>query len=117
MPKGDFASRIHQHSTVCLSRIHQLKEVCLQIFSCKGSLLQEFIQPQNRVSASKNNFSGLYDTVVSMKIFKVFCSVKVIKFRNVFTFFQKTNKNKSTSSKVEFVGSFFGRNVGLKKSI
>ena len=34
----------------------------------------------------------------------------------VFTFFQKTNKNKSTSSKVEFVPSFFGRNVGLKKS-
>ena len=33
-----------------------------------------------------------------------------------FTFFQKTNKNKSTSSKVEFVCSFFGRNVGLKKS-
>ena len=34
----------------------------------------------------------------------------------VFTFFQKTNKNKSTSSKVEFVCSFFGRIVGLKKS-
>ena len=34
----------------------------------------------------------------------------------VFTFFQKTNENKSTSSKVEFVSSFFGRNVGLKKS-
>ena len=34
----------------------------------------------------------------------------------VFTFFQKTNKNKSTSSKVEFVRSFLGRNVGLKKS-
>ena len=34
----------------------------------------------------------------------------------VFTFFQKTKKNKSTSSKVEFVRSFFGRNVGLKKS-
>ena len=34
----------------------------------------------------------------------------------VFTFFQKTNKNKSTSSRVEFVHSFFGRNVGLKKS-
>ena len=35
----------------------------------------------------------------------------------VFTFFQKTNENKSTSSKVEFVRSFFGRNFGLKKSI
>ena len=34
----------------------------------------------------------------------------------VFTFFQKTNENKSTSSKVEFVRSFFGRNVGLKQS-
>ena len=34
----------------------------------------------------------------------------------VFTFFQKTNENKSTSSKVEFVRSFFGRNIGLKKS-
>ena len=34
----------------------------------------------------------------------------------VFTFFQKTNENKSTSSKVKFVCSFFGRNVGLKKS-
>ena len=34
----------------------------------------------------------------------------------VFTFFQKTNENKSTGSKVEFVCSFFGRNVGLKKS-
>ena len=34
----------------------------------------------------------------------------------VFTFFQKTNENKSTSSKNEFVRSFFGRNVGLKKS-
>ena len=34
----------------------------------------------------------------------------------VFAFFQKTNENKSTSSKVEFVRSFFGRNVDLKKS-
>ena len=34
----------------------------------------------------------------------------------VFTFFQKMNENKLTSSKVEFVCSFFGRNVGLKKS-
>ena len=34
----------------------------------------------------------------------------------VFTFFQKTNENKSTRSKVKFVHSFFGRNVGLKKS-
>ena len=34
----------------------------------------------------------------------------------VFTFFQKMNENKSTSSKDEFVRSFFGRNVGLKKS-
>ena len=34
----------------------------------------------------------------------------------VFTFFQKTNKNKSTSSKVEFVCSVFCRNVSLKKS-
>ena len=34
----------------------------------------------------------------------------------VFTFFQKTNENKQTSSKVEFVHSFFGRNVSLKKS-
>ena len=34
----------------------------------------------------------------------------------VFTFFQKTNENKSTSSKVEFVCSFFGSNVSLKKS-
>ena len=33
----------------------------------------------------------------------------------VFTFFQKTNKNKSTSNKVELVRSFFGKNVGLKK--
>ena len=33
----------------------------------------------------------------------------------VFTFLQKTNENKSTSSKVEFVCSFFGRKVGLKK--
>ena len=32
----------------------------------------------------------------------------------VFTFFQKTNENKLTSSKVKFVHSFFGRNVGLK---
>ena len=34
----------------------------------------------------------------------------------VFTFFQKTNENKSTRSKVEFVRSFFGRNLGLEKS-
>ena len=34
----------------------------------------------------------------------------------VFAFFQKTNENKSTSSKVEFVRSFFGRKVSLKKS-
>ena len=33
---------------------------------------------------------------------------------DVFTFFQKTNENKWTSSKDEFVRSFFGRNVGLK---
>ena len=37
-------------------------------------------------------------------------------FFDVFIFFQKTNENKLTSSKVEFVRSFFGRNVGLKKS-
>merc|ERR1719264_1204622 len=34
----------------------------------------------------------------------------------VFTFFQKTNENKWTSSKVEFVCSVFGRNFSLKKS-
>ena len=34
----------------------------------------------------------------------------------VFTFFQKTNKIESASSKVEFVRSFFGSNAGLKKS-
>ena len=34
----------------------------------------------------------------------------------VFTFFQKTNETKSTSSKNEFDHSFFGRNFGLKKS-
>ena len=34
----------------------------------------------------------------------------------VFTFFQKTNENKLTSSKVKFVCSFFGRILGLKKS-
>ena len=34
-----------------------------------------------------------------------------------FHFLQKTNENKSTSSKDEFFGSFFGRNVGSKKSI
>ena len=33
-----------------------------------------------------------------------------------FTFFQKMNENKSTSSKVEFVRSIFGRNVALKES-
>ena len=34
----------------------------------------------------------------------------------VFNFFQKTNENKSHSSKIEFVRSFFGGNIGLKKS-
>ena len=34
----------------------------------------------------------------------------------VFNFLQKTNENKSNSSKIEFVHSFFGGNVGLKKS-
>ena len=34
----------------------------------------------------------------------------------VFTFLQKMNENKSTSSKVEFVSLFFGGNVDLKKS-
>ena len=34
----------------------------------------------------------------------------------VFTFFQKMNENKSTGSKVKFVRSFFGRNVGLQKT-
>ena len=34
----------------------------------------------------------------------------------VFNFLQKTNENKSHSSKIEFVCSFFGGNVGLKKS-
>ena len=36
-------------------------------------------------------------------------------FFGVFNFFQKTNKNKSHSSKVEFIRSFFGRNISLKK--
>ena len=31
--------------------------------------------------------------------------------------FQKTNKNKSHSSKIEFVRSFFGGNVGLKNHL
>ena len=34
----------------------------------------------------------------------------------VFNFFQKMNKNKSHSSKIEFVWSFFGGNVCLQKS-
>ena len=33
----------------------------------------------------------------------------------VFNFLQKTNENKSHSSKIEFVRSLFGGNVGLKK--
>ena len=33
----------------------------------------------------------------------------------VFNFLQKTNKKKSHSSKIEFVHSIFGGNVGLKK--
>jgi hypothetical protein len=32
----------------------------------------------------------------------------------VFNFLQKTNKNKSPSSKIKFVGSIFGGNVSLK---
>ena len=40
----------------------------------------------------------------------------ILKFLfSVFTFFQKTNKNKSASSKVEFVCSFVRRSVSLKK--
>ena len=35
----------------------------------------------------------------------------------VFTFFQKTNENKLTSSKVGYVRSFFERIVGLKKTL
>ena len=34
----------------------------------------------------------------------------------VFNFLQETNENKSHSSKIEFIRSFFGGNVGLKKS-
>ena len=34
----------------------------------------------------------------------------------LFGVFQKTDENKSTSSNVEFVRSFFGRNVSLKES-
>ena len=34
----------------------------------------------------------------------------------VLNFLQKTNKNKSHSSKIEFIRSFFGENVDLKKS-
>ena len=34
----------------------------------------------------------------------------------VFNFLQKTNQNKSHSSKIEFVRLFFGGNLGLKKS-
>ena len=33
-----------------------------------------------------------------------------------FNFLQKTNENKSHSSKIEFVRSFYGGNVSLKKS-
>ena len=38
-------------------------------------------------------------------------------FLSVFTFFQKTNKNKSASSKVEFVCSFFWKKRWLEKII
>ena len=34
----------------------------------------------------------------------------------IVNFFQKTNKSKSQSNKVEFIRSLFGRNVSLKKS-
>ena len=35
----------------------------------------------------------------------------------VFNFLQKTNKNKSHSSKIEFVRSFLGGNVDLKNHL
>ena len=65
-------------------------------------LLWSFIEESAAKMISKGQ-------LISKCLFGVF-------YLSVFTFFQKTNENKSTSSKVEFVGSFFGRNVGLKKS-
>ena len=59
--------------------------------------------------------------IISYNYFYLFfpiCKGQIISkwFFGVFDFLQKTNKNKYHSSKVQFVCSFIGRNVSLKKS-
>jgi hypothetical protein len=51
-----------------------------------------------------NILSALKGQLISKRLF------------GVFNFLQRTNENKSHSSKVEFVRSFFGGNVRLRKS-
>ena len=58
--------------------------------------------------AGKSLISAQFKTVKGQLISKCLLSV--------FTFFQNRNEKKSTSSRVNFVRSFFERKVALKKS-
>ena len=103
-------------------------------FSERGifkNLSKKWLQPQGQLCLLRNNFlilSGTGKKVISNQ-------GKGLKTANsenykgqliskclfgVFNFFQKTERNQVNlsyhSSKVEFAGSFFGRNAGLKKS-
>ena len=101
-------------------RWRYLQCIALRPFTTKGTFLT-FI-------SFSNTFSTLYANLIMRGfIYTFWFSLFFCQFYaigqliskclfDVFNFFQKTNENKSTSSKVEFVPSFFGRNVDLKKS-
>ena len=79
--------------------------------------------PMSPPSPYKNRYSKVYKSsqvfvYPLLDIYQILSKGQLISkcLFGVFTFFQKMNENKSTSSKVELVYSFFGRNVGLKKS-
>ena len=100
----DIKSYIFSHLYICIDFMIFLTSYTELSRACQASMKlisdRQFTQIYLENSNKKMNTKG---QLISKCLF------------GVFIFFQKTNGNKSTSSKIEFVHSVFGRNVGLKK--
>ena len=111
----EFRSFSFMNTNICQLFVYDLSSAALCLFSSFESgtaVLKFFIR---LLPINKNSFSLIHwgccrplallkGQIISKCLF------------GVFNFFQKTYENKSTSSKVEFICSFFGRNMGFKKS-
>ena len=87
-----------------------LSEECLS-----GNARFESIPPFKRKEKSSGTFQVMNSDGINLHIFLSGSKGQVISkcLFGVFTFFQKTNENKSHTSKNEFIRSFFGRIHGL----